>query len=57
MTYYSCSVCWTDKPPLTVIAGTTICRECVKKLKDAQSEEGLKAKIAEAIQKENDIYD
>ena len=54
--YYACSVCWTEEKSRTVIAGTVICKECLAKLSKDQ-EQSLKGKLAEAIEKENDIYD
>ena len=57
MGQYYCSVCFKEKDRTTVIAGTVICSICFQKLKDATESQGLKGKIAELIQKENDIYD
>ena len=56
---YSCSICWKDTVPVTMIAGTVICKDCLTKtVADKETgEQSLKGQMAEQIMKENDIYD
>lgn len=57
-----CSICHSDTKPLTLIQGTLICIDCLKKVTEEtkKNEESLISNMASEIIKENsmkDIYD
>jgi len=58
MSEFYCSVCFSTVE-VTMVAGTTICKKCLKELaeKNRNNDNTLKEDLKNAIIKENDIYD